>query len=54
MTEWIDVVAKLGFPVAVAGFVLFRLNGKFDRLTTALGELTKQIAVLVEQNHGRR
>jgi len=32
----VDAVKELGFPIAVALFVLVRLNGKMDRLTEAL------------------
>lgn len=38
--ELIDVIRDLGFPIAVATFVLVRLNGKMDKLTGALVALS--------------
>lgn len=33
-------ISTVGFPVAVATFVLVRMNGKLDRLIKALDRLT--------------
>ena len=37
------VIQTIGFPVAVAGFVLYRLNGKFDRLIETITALRETI-----------
>jgi hypothetical protein len=37
--DFITLVKEVGFPIAVASFVLFRLNGKLDRLTNAIEKL---------------
>lgn len=34
-------ITTVGFPVAVASFLLWRLNGKMDRLTNAIYSLLK-------------
>lgn len=36
-----NLVAQVGFPVAVAGFLLWRLNGKVESMTKALDALTR-------------
>jgi hypothetical protein len=41
---FVDVVSRVGFPIAVAAFVLVRLNGKMDRLTDALHKVAEQLA----------
>jgi len=38
-----ELVKDVGFPVAVATFVLVRLNGKMDRLTEALYKLIEKL-----------
>jgi len=37
------VLQQVGFPVAVAGWVLYRLNGKISGLTEALRDLREEI-----------
>ena len=49
-------IRELGFPIAVAGFVLVRLNGKMDRLTDALlglAALVKEWAQLQREQNAR-
>lgn len=41
MHEVGEFISTVGFPVAVAGFLLWRLNGKMDRLTNAIYSLLK-------------
>lgn len=51
MTDWTGIgqfVAQLGFPVAVAVFVLVRLNGKLERLTEAMVRLEERMLRLVD------
>lgn len=42
-------VKEVGFPIAIAIFVLVRLNGKFDRLTTAVYGLISAIDIVNER-----
>ena len=39
--DFITLIKEVGFPIAVASFVLFRMNGKLDRLTKAIEALTR-------------
>ncbi len=39
MQEVVDAIKELGFPVVVACFVLFRMNGKFDKLRESIDKL---------------
>lgn len=41
----IDCLSNFGFPVFVALFVLVRVDSTLAKLTAAVNELTKQIAV---------
>lgn len=50
-------VKEVGFPIAIAAFVLIRLNGKFDRLSNAVYGLISAIDIMNERlsatNHNR-
>ncbi len=39
MEELGAIIERVGFPVVVAAFVLFRMNGKFDRLRESIEKL---------------
>jgi hypothetical protein len=41
-TVW--AIQQVGFPIAVAGWVLYRLNGKIGALTEALQDLRVELA----------
>lgn len=41
--EFVTLIKEVGFPIAVASFVLFRMNGKLDRLTKAIEKLTQRM-----------
>ena len=43
LEDFVTIVKEVGFPIAVASFDLFRLNGKLDRLTEALHKLVALI-----------
>ena len=36
-------ISTVGFPVAVATFLLIRMNGKVDRLVDAINKLTDHL-----------
>ena len=38
-----DQIANVGFPIAVATYLLVRLEGKLNLLTESITELTKSI-----------
>lgn len=41
MDEIAQFISTVGFPVAVAAFLLWRMNGKLDKMTKALEALTR-------------
>ncbi|EFM24389.1 hypothetical protein HMPREF9225_1985 [Peptoniphilus duerdenii ATCC BAA-1640] len=43
MEEILQIVSNIGFPMAVAVYLLVRLEGKLDALTHALQDLTENI-----------
>jgi len=45
--DWLPLVKEVGFPIAVAGFVLIRLNGKMDRVSTAMLTLNSTLEKLL-------
>ena len=53
MDPWVDLFSKVGFPVAVAGFVLIRLNGKLERLTAALTAFSERLDRLLDRLDSR-
>ena len=38
-----DFVSTVGFPVAVAGFLLWKMNGKLERLTSVIEKLIETL-----------
>ncbi len=43
MEEMVKLIGNLGFPAVVTGYLLVRIEGKLDLLTSSLTELTKAI-----------
>ena len=46
MEEFYSLVANVGFPIAVAGYLLLRQESKMDRLTDAVNKLASIIETL--------
>lgn len=44
MEEIYSQIANLGFPIAVSIFLLVRIEGKLNKLTDSINELSKVIA----------
>ncbi|MGF7057879.1 YvrJ family protein [Brassicibacter mesophilus] len=44
MEEIYTQIANLGFPIAVSIFLLVRIEGKLNKLTDSINELSKVIA----------
>ena len=42
-SQWIELVKDIGFPIVVAFFVLFRLNGTLDKLRHSINGLSKEM-----------
>lgn len=43
MENLYDQIANVGFPIAVATYLLVRVEGKLNLLTESINELTKSI-----------
>ena len=41
--ELLEAVANVGFPIAVAGYLLIRMESKMDTLTEAITKLTTKL-----------
>lgn len=46
MEEMIGMIANVGFPIAVAAYLLIRIEGKLCQLTVAITELREAILSL--------
>ena len=46
MEDLLNVVGNVGFPIAVAAYLLIRIEGKLNELTAAIGSLREAIITL--------
>lgn len=46
MEEMLTLVGNFGFPIVVSGYLLVRIEGKLNELSTSITELAKAVAVL--------
>ena len=46
MDEMLKLVANFGFPIVVSAYLLVRIEGKLEQLTSSITELAKAIAVI--------
>lgn len=46
MQEFFAAISTFGFPVVVAGYLLFRFENKIDKLETTIETLTTEIREL--------
>ena len=46
MDEMLKIVANVGFPIAVAAWLLVRIEQRMDNLTAAIGDLREAIVLL--------
>jgi len=51
MTEFFQAVSNFGFPVVVAGYLLFRFENKIEKLDESMGKLEKAIQDLITEVH---
>jgi hypothetical protein len=47
--DYVKIIQDVGFPIAVAAFVLVRLNGKVGKLADAMVDLTVTMKAFVVQ-----
>jgi hypothetical protein len=55
-TEWIQIVSSVGFPIAVASYLLFRMERIMTELRDSIRDLNHGISGLpyVNDSRGRR
>jgi hypothetical protein len=46
MKPILTMITNFGFPIVVAAFLLIRTEGKLEKLTAAIADLSKMIAWL--------
>lgn len=44
MEELISLVANVGFPIAVAAYLLVRIEHRLERLSATIGELARAVS----------
>lgn len=52
MDEMIKMIGNVGFPMAVAAFLLLRVEQRMEALTTAIAELREAILLLPREQAG--
>lgn len=53
MDELLNLIANVGFPIAVALFLLVRVESKVNCLTKAINDLREAILLMPSQNAAR-
>lgn len=52
MDEMLKIIGNVGFPIAVAAFLLVRVEQRMDSLTAAITELREAILLLPRETTG--
>jgi len=53
MEEILQMVGNFGFPIVVSAYLLVRIEGKLNDLSTSITELAQAIAVLQVKGEGK-
>ncbi|MEL1134997.1 YvrJ family protein [Desulfitobacterium sp. THU1] len=53
MEDFLNIVGNFGFPIAVSAYLLVRIEGKLNELTSSITELAKAIAILEVKGDGK-
>ncbi len=51
-TDWIQVVSSVGFPIAVAAYLLFRMEGILRELRDSIRDLSLIISSIARNPRG--
>lgn len=43
MNEIVEIIANIGFPIAISLYLLIRIEGKLESLTTSINNLSNTI-----------
>jgi hypothetical protein len=44
-TDWVSIIGQVGFPIAVAGYVLIRMETTIRELTKAVNLMSAKLGV---------
>ena len=50
MEEFLTAIANIGFPIAVAAYLLIRIESKMDSLSTSINQLSTILSVKLGSN----
>lgn len=53
MEDFLKLVGNFGFPMVVSAYLLVRIEGKLNALSSSITELAKAIAVLEVRGEGK-
>ncbi|AGA67831.1 hypothetical protein Desdi_0282 [Desulfitobacterium dichloroeliminans LMG P-21439] len=53
MEDILNIVGNFGFPIAVSIYLLVRIEGKLNDLTSSITELARAIAILEVKGDGK-
>ncbi len=54
MEDLLKVIANLGFPIAVATYLLIRIESKMDSLAASINQLSTILSVKLGGNDGNK
>ncbi len=46
MNEFISIIGNVGFPIAVSAYLLIRIEGKINDLTSAINDLREAVITI--------
>jgi hypothetical protein len=49
MEEILEMVGNVGFPIAVAAYLLVRIENRLDSLSVSIGELARAVSEMREE-----
>lgn len=49
MEELLNSLANVGFPIAVAAYLLVRIENRLDNLSSSIGELARAVGEMREE-----
>jgi hypothetical protein len=54
MEDFLKAIANLGFPIAVATYLLIRIEGKLDNLSSSINQLATILSIKLGGNDGNK
>jgi flagellar biogenesis protein FliO len=54
MEDFLTAIANVGFPIAVAAYLLIRIESKMDSLSSSINQLSTILSVKLGSNDGNK